>query len=274
METIKNFSSISIDDKQLVAVCHAEDFAGENALQFDTIIEDFGENIVLNGTKTAVRGAADADFFLVFSSTLVKDRNDLLYKRISAVIVPKDSDGLTIVPISDDTQEIARGQFCRVHFEDVEVQPDLIIGNIGYGKVYVDHLTNVGSVLYASVALSILEKYFSNFVIDSKTESKNGLLWRDHDTARSLAADCQLKLWSLDAMIRQTVVKRNYLFDELESEVGAIKVYSNTIRDMLHRLTSFYDAPVEGVNDDMEHLNAISRTFGTNHTALTAIGYR
>ena len=45
METIKNFSTLEIPDGELVALCHAEEFAGENPVHFDTIIEDFDQNI-------------------------------------------------------------------------------------------------------------------------------------------------------------------------------------------------------------------------------------
>ena len=82
----------------------------------------------------------------------------------------------------------------------------LTFGNIGFGKLHLSHLCNIGSLLTTSIALSIGEKYFHNFVSDSQTNSKNGVLWKDHDTARTLAADFQVTLWSLDSMIRQIVL--------------------------------------------------------------------
>ena len=67
-------------DGEVVALCLAEEFGGENSLKFDTVIEDFDDNIVLNGSKSGVIGAKEADYFLVFSSTLVKERDEKLYK--------------------------------------------------------------------------------------------------------------------------------------------------------------------------------------------------
>ena len=84
--------------------------------------------IVLNGTKTAVRGATDANYFLVFSSTILKERNDELVKRTTTILVPADTDGITIEPIEDHFQEIGKAQFSRVHFDDVEISPENIIG--------------------------------------------------------------------------------------------------------------------------------------------------
>ena len=96
LEVIHNFSDLDLADENLISLCVEEDFVGENALHFNTVIEDFDENIVLNGSKVAVRGAAEADYFLVFSATIVKDRDDELYKRQSVLCIPAGEDGVTV----------------------------------------------------------------------------------------------------------------------------------------------------------------------------------
>ena len=98
LEIVHNFSNLDIPDGKLIALCLEEDFVGENALHFNTIIEDFDENIVLNGSKMAVRSAIEADYFLVFSATIVKDRDDELYKRQTVLCIPAGEDGISIEP--------------------------------------------------------------------------------------------------------------------------------------------------------------------------------
>ena len=60
--------------------------------------------------------------------SFLKERNDKLVKRTTSILVPADAEGITIEPIVDDYQEIGRGQFSRVHFDDVEISPENIIG--------------------------------------------------------------------------------------------------------------------------------------------------
>ena len=58
----------------------------------------------------------------------MKERNDELVKRTTTILVPADTDGITIEPIEDHFQEIGKAQFSRVHFDDVEISPENIIG--------------------------------------------------------------------------------------------------------------------------------------------------
>ena len=87
----------------------------------------------------------------------------------------------------------------------------MIIGNIGFGKLHLSHLLNVGNIFYSSIISSILENVLTDFISYSQ---KTGNL-ADHDSVRVLVADTKIKLWSLDSMIRQVIQKRGFLFDEL-----------------------------------------------------------
>ena len=99
-----------------------------------------------------------------------------MYKRQSAVLVPADAEGLTVESVSEDSE------FCRVHFEDVEIEGHCIIGNIGFGKLYFDHFSNVSNLLTATVQMTILEKYLEKFIQDSKIMKLNGIQWAEEST--------------------------------------------------------------------------------------------
>ena len=75
-------------------------------------------------------------------------------------------------------------------------------------------------------------------------------------------------------MIRQIIQKRGYLFDDLESEVGAVKVYANDLKYELERLISFYPEVTIDMEEDVNHFNDIERTLGTKYSTLAAIGFR
>jgi|ERR1712130_64834 len=272
LEVVKNFSkSLDVRDGELISICLTEDFAGDNPLHFDTVIEDFADNVLLNGSKTGVRVATEADHFLVFSSTIVKDRDDELYKRLTTILIPSDTEGVYVEPITGSDAEMASGELSRVHFEDVEIEPEWIVGQIGFGSQSLAHLNNVGGLLYSSVALSLLEDKFEKFKSDAQEKMLNGELWKESDCAIEAAAECNLLLLKLDSMIRQVILRRNFLFDDLESDVQAVKVYAEKVKSVMEKLDSFYP---ESDYESVVHLNAIQRTFGNKLDLLASIGYR
>ena len=116
------------------------------ALLFNTKIEEFGDNVVVNGSKAYVYGADKATHFLTFVSTRVKERNGKIYKRLSSVLIPADADGVEIAcidqsEVSLDNKDLgSRLGLYQIVFEDVEIEPSWVVGNIGYGKEYITHL--------------------------------------------------------------------------------------------------------------------------------------
>ena len=116
------------------------------ALLFNTKIEEFGDNVVVNGSKAYVYAADKATHFLTFVSTRVKERNGKIYKRLSSVLIPADADGVEIACIDQsevglDNDDLAsRIGLYQIVFEDVEIEPSWVVGNIGYGKEYITHL--------------------------------------------------------------------------------------------------------------------------------------
>ena len=113
------------------------------ALLFNTKIEEFGDNVVVNGSKAYVYAADKATHFLTFVSTRVKERNGKIYKRLSSVLIPADADGVEIIDQSEvvDNEDLAsRIGLYQIVFEDVEIEPSWVVGSIGYGKEYITHL--------------------------------------------------------------------------------------------------------------------------------------
>lgn len=163
----------------------------------------------------------------------------------------------------------------RVNFEDVEISPEMLIGKIGFGKIYGEHLRNIGNLLLANIAKTILDKNLTVFNEDSVHFTRNGVTWTNHDSSRALVADAQVALWSLEAMIRLTNQRRGFIFDDLESEINAIKVFaSSKILDIIQRIAEFYPYERSGLSGDIEILNQISISFGTKKEALANIGFK
>ena len=68
----------------------------------------------------------------------------------------------------------------------------MLIGKIGFGKIYADHLKNVGNLMIRRIAQNILQENLEIFFQDSDQFYRNGVLWKDHDAARAIMAEGQV----------------------------------------------------------------------------------
>ena len=249
------------DDKSLIGIAVSERFCGETSQNFETVIENFGDDILLNGVKTNVFGAKNCDYFLVPVATFVKDRDDEIYKRLSTVLVDSKSDGVTV---HDDGS---------VEFDNVELTEDHIVGRVGFGKHHFRHIRDCLNLYNGAVAAARLEVHLKALIEDSQVQSRHGMLWADHDAARTLAAELQLSTWTLDSMVRQISQKRNHLFDELQAEVSAVKVKVLDASNILASLLQFYQFENTQLELDLVHFKQMSVAFGSAREDLAIVGF-
>ena len=199
-----------------------EAFNDFNTVQYTSRIEDFADNVVLNGSKSYVKGAESATHFMVFVGTMVKERNGKVYRRLSTVLVPADAEGLEIEPDFDG--------FSTVLFEDVEVEPEWVVGRIGYGKQYLDHLKNCQKLLTSQMMHTIIEKRYKDFVQKCQTSEMG-----NRDMAINAVAKCHLDLMALSGAISQIAARKGYTLDGILPELNSVKIMSNKLAEYSHK---------------------------------------
>merc|ERR1712131_409216 len=256
-------------DAFIVPAVH-ESFADSQALLFNTKIEEFGDNVVVNGSKAYVYGADKATHFITFVSTRVKERNGKIYKRLSSVLIPADADGVEIIDQSEvnvNNDDLAsRIGLYQIVFEDVEIEPSWVVGNMGYGKEYITHLQDCQKLYTSKISCSILERNHEEFkAIVSQTPKSN------NDLVRRLVAKGHLEKISLDTMVGQAADRRGYLYTEIRAELNAAKVVANGVREFLCQMEQFEDS----INYDFDKdiLNYMQNICDGNMVLLSSIGY-
>lgn len=114
--------------EQLGAFCLTEPGAGSDAAALKTRARRSGNGWVLSGTKQFITSGANADLAIVFAVT----DPDAGKRGISAFIVPTKTPGYTVARI-----EHKLGQRCsdtaQIVFEEMELTPDLMLGQEGEG---------------------------------------------------------------------------------------------------------------------------------------------
>ena len=135
--------------------------AGSNPSQLSTRAARDGDGWVLNGSKMFISNGSEGIVTLVFARAIVEGED----QGITCFLVPQDADGYAGTKIhgklglrSGDTAEIA--------LQDVRVEPDAVLGEIGGGmKVALSALDNgrfslaAGAVGLAREALEVSIRY-------------------------------------------------------------------------------------------------------------------
>jgi len=107
-----------------------------------------GGSIVLNGTKSPVESAGQAEHLLVTA------RHD---GGLSQFLVPKDAPGVTVTPLK--ALDMTR-RFATVQFENVRVSPDLAVGELGAAQGSVDWMIDLAVVVQLAEIVGAMQWSF------------------------------------------------------------------------------------------------------------------
>lgn len=112
----------------LGAFCLTEPQAGSDASNLRTRAERRGNKFVLNGTKQFVTSGSTAGVAMVFAVTDPSAGK----QGISAFLVPTDSEGYRVGSVEKKLGQRC-SDTCQVVLEDLELTPDLMLGDEGAG---------------------------------------------------------------------------------------------------------------------------------------------
>jgi alkylation response protein AidB-like acyl-CoA dehydrogenase len=134
----------------IMAFAITEPDAGSNSHNISTNAKKVGGEWVLRGTKYYISGVDESDAILVVARTSTDDQGRA---RLSLIVVPTDAPGLerTVIPVECTTPE---KQF-TLHFDDVRVPVENLIGQENDGLRQVFHGLNPERILGASLSNGI-----------------------------------------------------------------------------------------------------------------------
>ncbi|MEC3883500.1 acyl-CoA dehydrogenase family protein [Halobacillus sp. HZG1] len=119
------------------AYCLTEPEAGSDALSARTtaVLNETGNQYLLNGTKIYITNAAFSDTFIVYAK--------VDGEHFTAFIVEKDFPGLSIGP-EEQKMGIKGSSTCSVVMEDCEVPAENLLGEVGKGHLIALNVLNLG----------------------------------------------------------------------------------------------------------------------------------
>ncbi|XP_003708547.2 short/branched chain specific acyl-CoA dehydrogenase, mitochondrial isoform X1 [Megachile rotundata] len=121
--------------------CLTEPGSGSDAFSLKTEAKKEGSHYVINGTKMWISNSDIAGLFLVFANA----NPSAGYRGITTFFVERDTPGLTVAKPEDKLGIKASGT-CMIHFENVKIPEDNILGQFGHGYKYAAGFLNEGRI--------------------------------------------------------------------------------------------------------------------------------
>lgn len=121
--------------------CLTESGSGSDAFSLNTVARREADGYAINGAKMWISNSDVAEIFLVFANADPAAG----YRGITTFLVDRDAPGLTIARPEDKLGIRASGT-CAVHFDNVRVPAENLLGAFGHGYKYAAGFLNEGRV--------------------------------------------------------------------------------------------------------------------------------
>jgi len=167
----------------------SEPEAGSDATSQRTTAEDMGDYYLVNGTKNWITNANCASTYLVIAQT----HPDKKHKGINALIIDKDTPGITLGP-HEDKMGMRSSDTHSVMFTDVKVPKENRIGDDGFGFTFAMKILDGGRIGIASQALGIASGAFERALKYSRERKAFGTEIFNHQAIAFKLADMAVKI--------------------------------------------------------------------------------
>ena len=190
--------------EMLAAFCLTEPEAGSDASGIKTRAQKRGNRFVLNGTKQFITSGTHADLAIVFAITDPKAGK----KGISAFIVPTDSAGYKVARLEKKLGQRA-SDTAQIVFEDLELTPDLMLGEEGQG--YRIALANLegGRIGIAAQSIGMARAAYEVALAYAKERKAFGVAIIEHQAVAFRLADMATQIEVARQMMLHAAVLRD-----------------------------------------------------------------
>lgn len=239
--------------EKLGCFCLTEPHAGSDASAIKTRARRDGNKWVLNGVKQFVTSGSQADVAIVFAVTDPEAGK----RGISAFIVPTDTPGYRVASIENKLGQKA-SDTCQIAFENLELTPDLMLGEEGQGyKIALSNLEG-GRIGISAQSIGMAKAALKHAIAYARERTSMGRPIIEHQAVGFRLADAATRIEAA----RQTMLHAASLRDAGEPclvEASMAKLFASemaeqVISDCLQTLGGYgyvNDYPLERIYRDV-----------------------
>lgn len=218
--------------KYLTPICTGESFgafgltepnAGSDAGGTQTTAKEEGDEFVINGSKVYITNASYAKHLAITAITGNDDGN----KEISAIIVPTDAEGFTIID-NYEKMGLHASNTTELVLDNVRVPKENLLGKRGNGFKQFLVTLDGGRIGIGAMAVGIAQAAYERALQYSKERKQFGRTLSQFQITQFKLADMAMKI----ELARNMVYKAAWLKDEgrpFTKEAAMCKLYASEI---------------------------------------------
>ena len=225
--------------------------------QTTAVLDESGENWVLNGSKIFITNAGYADVFVVIAVTgTVTDKRGRKSKEISAFIVERTDPGFSIGK-HEKKMGIRGSSTCELVFENCVIPKDRLLGKQGAGFKLAMKTLDGGRIGIASQALGIGEGAVDEAVAYTKERVQFGRRISQFQNTQFQLADMHTRMEAAKYLVYSAACKKQsgqpYSADAAMAKLFAAEAASDVTRRAVQLFGGYgytRDYPVERMMRD------------------------
>jgi acyl-CoA dehydrogenase len=220
-----------------------EPHAGADPTMFTTQAVKDGDEWVINGWKFFSSNARTASFLIVMAVT---DPDVSAYRGMSMFLVPTDTPGVNIVRnVGLGTEPLGEGSHALIHYEDVRVPADALLGGEGQAFVIAQTRLGGGRIHHAMRTIGMCQKAFDMMCERALSRETQGSILADKQFVQGYIADsyAQIKQFRLLVLNTAWSIDKYQDYKRVRKDIAAVKVLMpGLITDVVQRSIQVHGA--------------------------------
>jgi acyl-CoA dehydrogenase len=240
-----------LDSEIVSAYSMTEPQGGSDPAGFTCSATRDGDDWIIDGWKFFSSHARYASFLVVMVRT---DQEAPVHGAFSMFLVPKETPGVEVVRnIGVYGEAPEDGAHGLVHYDQVRVGPDALLGEVGQGFAVAQVRLGGGRVHHAMRAVGICQRALDMMCERALSRQTRGSALADKQAVQGYIADSWAELQQFRLFVLQTAWKidRYNDYSKVREDIAAIKVLSpKVIRDIVGRSIQVHGAL--GVSNELD----------------------
>ena len=234
-----------------------EPHAGADPTMFKTRATKDGDEWVIDGWKFFSSNAKTASFLIVMAVT---NPDVSPYKGMSMFLVPTDTPGVNIVRnIGLHGEPLNEGSHALIHYENVRVPADALLGGEGQAFVIAQTRLGGGRIHHAMRTIGLASKAIDMMCERALSRETQGSLLAEKQFVQGYIADSYAQLLQFRLMVLYTAweIDRYNDYKRVRKDIAAVKVVMPTVlHDIAWRAMQVHGAL--GVTNEMPFLGMVT----------------
>ena len=202
--------------------------------QTTAVLDESGENWIINGSKIFITNAGFANVFVIFAVTgTVLDKRGRKSKEISAFIVERTDPGFKVGK-HEKKMGIRGSSTCELIFEDCVIPKDRLLGKQGKGFAIAMKTLDGGRIGIASQALGLAEGAIEETIKYTKERVQFGKRISQFQNTQFQLADMHAKTEAAKWLVYSAAMKKQnhepYTMDAAMAKLVAAETASDVTR--------------------------------------------